>query len=99
MGELLNRTSPNRDEVHLLDYLIILAKNSRRIIYTTAVVTVLIFLILLILPNKYKATARLLPPQSNLTMIAQALEGLGSGIGAGTSGGALGGGRRVTSSG
>lgn len=91
MEELANQTSPNRDEVHLLDYLIILAKNSRLIIYTAAAVTVLTYLTLFLLPNKYTATARLLPPQQNLTMIAQTMEGLGAGMGGGRSGGGAGG--------
>ena len=76
-----NNPTPYNDEIHLLDYLIVLAKYSRLIIYTTAAVMVLVYLVLLIPPNKYTATARLLPPQQNLTMSAQILNTLGgSGI-------------------
>ena len=35
MEEPVNQTSPNEGEVHLLDYLIILAKHSRMIIYVS----------------------------------------------------------------
>ena len=84
---------PKEDEVHLLDYLIIMAKHSRMIIYTSIMVTVLTYLLLFIRPNQYTATARLLPPQQNLTLSAQLLSSLGGGVTPGISGpaGALGG--------
>jgi tyrosine-protein kinase Etk/Wzc len=66
-------------ETHFLDYLIILAKHSRTIIYPCILVVVLVYLIQLILPNKYTATARLLSPQLNMTMSAQILNSLDSG--------------------
>lgn len=77
---------PKEDEVHLLDYLIILAKHSRTIIYTSAMVTVLMYLVLFIRPNQYTATARILPPQQNLTLSAQLLNSLGGGVTPGASG-------------
>lgn len=67
-----------RDEMHLIDYLIVLAKYFRIIIYSSIAVFFLVYLILLILPNKYTATARLLPPQANMTMSAQLLDSLGT---------------------
>lgn len=67
-----------RDETHLIDYLIVLAKHIRIIIYSGIAVFLLVFLIFLILPNKYTATTRLLPPQINLTMSAQLLDSLGT---------------------
>ena len=79
MIEPQNNPTPANDEIHLLDYLIVLAKYSRLIIYTTAAVMVLVYLVLFILPNKYTATARLLPPQQNLTLSAQLLNTLGGG--------------------
>jgi tyrosine-protein kinase Etk/Wzc len=78
MNEPAIHTSPGEDEVHLLDYLIILAKHSRMIVITSAAVTVLTYVILFILPNQYTATARLLPPQQNLTLSAQLLDSLGA---------------------
>jgi tyrosine-protein kinase Etk/Wzc len=74
-----NKPSPNEDEANPLDYLIVPAKHSRLIIYTSAVVTILTYLILVILPNTYQSTTRLLSPQQNLTMSAQLLESLGGG--------------------
>jgi len=93
MDEPVNKTSPDDGEVHLLDYLIILAKYSRMIIIASAAVTVLTYLILFILPNKYTSTARLLPPQQNLTLSAQLLDSLGARVspGAGAGGGGMGG--------
>jgi tyrosine-protein kinase Etk/Wzc len=85
MDEPVNHSSPNGKEVYLLDYLIIMAKHSRMIILTSAGMTVLTFLILFILPNKYTATARLLPPQQNLTLSAQLLDSLGNRVPAGGS--------------
>lgn len=75
----MNDTGPDNGRQNYLDYLIILVKNSRKIIFVSAAVTVLTYLVLLILPNKYTATARLLPPQQNLTLSGQILEGLGGG--------------------
>ena len=74
------------EETYLLDYLIVLAKHSRMIILTSAAVAVLTYLILVILPNKYIAVARILPPQQKLTMSAQLLNSLG---GVGTPGAPL----------
>jgi uncharacterized protein involved in exopolysaccharide biosynthesis len=79
MIEPQNNLTLANDEIHLLDYLIVLAKYSRLIIFTTAAVMVLVYLVLFILPNKYTATARLLPPQQNLTLSAQLLNTLGGG--------------------
>ncbi|MFP3868034.1 MAG: GumC family protein [Desulfobacteraceae bacterium] len=65
------------EEVYLLDYLVVLAKHSGMIIYTSAAMAALTLLILLLTPNKYTATARVLPPQQNLTLSSQLLEMLG----------------------
>jgi len=86
------------EEIHLLDYLIVLAKHSRMIIFVSAVVTVLSYLVLFVSPNQYTATVRILPPQQNLTLSAQLLNSLG---GVGTPGaplaGAMGGGGMAAS--
>jgi tyrosine-protein kinase Etk/Wzc len=93
MNEPVNNTEPSDDKVHLLDHLIILAKHSRMIILASAAVAILTYLILFIQPNKYTSTARLLPPQQNLTLSAQLLDRLGArvspgdNIGGGVSGG------------
>jgi tyrosine-protein kinase Etk/Wzc len=74
----LHKNRANK-ESSLIDYLIVLAKHSRMIVFTTGAVTVLTFLVLLVLPNKYTATARLLPPQQNMAFSAQLLNFLGAG--------------------
>lgn len=81
--------------IDFLEHLNVLAKHSRLIIFTSAAVTVLVFVIMVILPNKYEATARLMPPSQNLTLSAQILDTLGGGSltpgGAGGGMGAMGG--------
>ncbi len=94
MDEPVNKTSPDDDEVQLLDYLITLAKHSRMIIFASAAVTVLTYFNLFFTPNSYTARARLLPPQQNLTMSAQLMDSLGArlspGGGAGAGGAGMG---------
>ena len=93
MDEPVNNNSLGDDEVSLLDYLIILAKHSRMIIIASAAVTVLTYLYLFCVPNTYKAVARMLPPQQNLTLSAQLLQNMGGGVspGAGDAAGGMGG--------
>jgi tyrosine-protein kinase Etk/Wzc len=76
MDEPATKPIPNRS-INLLDYIIVLAKQSRLIIYTTAAVTVLTYLYLFCSPNMYKAKARILPPDQNMTLSAHLLEILG----------------------
>ena len=75
--EPVNAPTPEEDEIHLLDYLLVLAKHSQMIVYTSVAVTFLTYLILFVSPNKYTASACLLPPQQNMTMSAQLLDSLG----------------------
>lgn len=89
-GDNMKESLPKEDEVHLLDYLIVLAKHSRMIIYASLMVTVLTYLVIFMMPNKYTATARILPPQQNFTLSAQLLNSLGGGITPGASGGPAG---------
>jgi tyrosine-protein kinase Etk/Wzc len=67
------------DEVSFLDYLLVLAKHSRFIIYTTLTITFLTCLHLYCQPNRYTAEARLLPPEQNLNLSAQVLASIGIG--------------------
>ena len=53
MAESQNNQPDIDDEIHLLDYLIVLVKHSRMIIFTSIAAMVLTYLVLLILPNKY----------------------------------------------
>ena len=88
----MHNTLPNKVEVHPLDFLILLLKHSRMIILISVAVTVFAFLILVILPNKYIATARLLAPQQNLTLSGQLLDILGGSVSPGSGGAGMGGG-------
>ncbi|MDD3654577.1 MAG: GNVR domain-containing protein [Desulfotomaculaceae bacterium] len=76
-NEPVNAPTPDDEEVHLLDYLLVLAKHSQMIIYTSIAVPMLTLLVLCCVPNQYTATARSLPPQQNMTMSAQLLDSLG----------------------
>jgi len=73
----MNKNIPETNEVHLLDYLIVLAKRIRLIIYSSALMTVLTYIILFILPNEYTSTARLLPTQQNMTIAGQIIDSMG----------------------
>jgi tyrosine-protein kinase Etk/Wzc len=68
--------NPSNDEVRLVDYFVILAKYSRMIIYLTIVVSLLTYIFLLIVPQKYTATASFIPPFQNATLSGQLLDGL-----------------------
>jgi capsule polysaccharide export protein KpsE/RkpR len=87
MDELVNKTRSNAVEFRGLDSITVLAKHSRMIIYISAVVTILAYLNLYFSPNIYRAHARLMPPQQNMTLSAQLLENLGGGGISGDSGG------------
>jgi tyrosine-protein kinase Etk/Wzc len=76
------------EEMHLVDYLLVLAKYSRMIMVTSLTVTVAAYSFFFLHPNRYTATARLLPPQQNLTLSAQLLESLGGSFTPGTMGSA-----------
>lgn len=87
-------TKTKKVEINVLDYVLVLAQHSRMILYTSAAVTILTYMYFFSATNIYRAKARLLPPQQNLTMTAQLMESLGGGIspGRGGSGGIIGGG-------
>lgn len=72
------QVNPSRSEgeIHLLDYVLVLAKHSRRIVYTGLLVFFLTFLVLFLFPNQYTATARIMPPQQNSTLSGQILDSL-----------------------
>lgn len=77
-----------------MNFLVVLAKHSRKIIFSTIVVTVLAYLYFVSKPFQYAATARMLPPYQNLTMSGQIMDSLGGGSdamgrGIGISGGAM----------
>ena len=70
-----------RDDVTLLDLLIVIAEHKRVVFYTAAACTILALLISFILPKRYTATVTLLPPQQNSSLgsaLASQLGSLGS---------------------
>ncbi len=75
------------EEVNLVDYLVVLARHSRMIAYSTLVVGIITAVVVLIWPKEYTAVARLIPPQQNITLSAQILEGLGASMIPGRAGG------------
>lgn len=77
MDSPVKKSSDGDKEIMLLDYLIVLAKHARMIIYSSFAVTVLAMIILLLISNKYTSTARIMPPQQNFTLSAQILDQLG----------------------
>jgi tyrosine-protein kinase Etk/Wzc len=89
MDEPVSKAGIGDDEVNLMDYLLVIAKYSRMIIFTTMAMGVLTFLILFISPNQYTARARLMPPQQNMTLSAQILDSLS--VGSSPGGGGMGG--------
>jgi uncharacterized protein involved in exopolysaccharide biosynthesis len=78
-----------RDEISLLDLLIVLAARKRLILWITAVFAILAIVVSLILPPRYTATVVLLPPQQNSSLSTQLAAQLGSigGIAASLAGG------------
>src|SRR5262249_30469962 len=81
------------DEIDLLDLLIVLAKRKRLILGVTLASGVVAAIVSLLLPNRYTATTKILPPQqsqSASTMLLNQLAGGGMGPLAALAGGSLG---------
>jgi uncharacterized protein involved in exopolysaccharide biosynthesis len=81
------------DEVDILDLLIVLAKRKRLILTITAASAMLALIVSLILPNRYTATTKILPPQqsqSASSMLMAQLAGGGMGPLAALAGSGLG---------
>lgn len=68
---------PDSEESDLLDALIVLAKHKKLIVGFTFGVAVLAVIVSLLLPNSYKATAKLMPPQQSQSGAAALLSQLG----------------------
>jgi len=67
--------------INILDLLIVLAERKRWIAQTTAAITVLAAAVVFLLPSRYTATAKILPPQQNQSLsatLAGQLAGLGA---------------------
>jgi tyrosine-protein kinase Etk/Wzc len=80
------------DEVSLLDLFIVIARNRRFIVKTTAIIALLAAAISLLLPIRYSASTSILPPQQGASAGASLLAQFGSSSGslASLAGGSLG---------
>jgi uncharacterized protein involved in exopolysaccharide biosynthesis len=61
-----------------LDLLIVLSRRKRIILRTTLAAAVLAAIVALVLPNRYTATAKILPPQQNQSLAASMIGQLGA---------------------
>jgi tyrosine-protein kinase Etk/Wzc len=82
-SEPAESAKPDRrpDEVSLLDLLIVLGERKMFLIKTTAAVAALAVIFCFVFPNRYTATASILPPQQNSSLggaLLSQLGGLGS---------------------
>ena len=66
------------DEISVLDLLLILAQRKRTIVLSTVAFGALAILVCLLMPNKYTATATLLPPQQGSSMSSMLAAQLGN---------------------
>jgi len=67
------RISVPKSELQLLDFLILVVERKKTIIWASAVVFVLSALVTLLLPNRYKAIAKVLPPQQQQSLATSLL--------------------------
>lgn len=65
-------------ECHVLDLLIILSRRKRVIVRTTLAAAMLAAIVSLLLPNRYTATANILPPQQSPSLAASMIGQLGA---------------------
>lgn len=72
-----NRPDMENDEINLLEYLLVVARNWRLIGKVCAAAFVLSLLVSMMLPNIYVATARLMPPSEGKGGLAAMLGGMG----------------------
>ncbi len=72
------RTGGQKDEISLLDLLIVLAEHKRLILCVTAGFAVVAVIVSLLLPKSYTATVTLLPPQQNSSLSSQLAAQFGS---------------------
>jgi uncharacterized protein involved in exopolysaccharide biosynthesis len=65
-------------ERDVLDWLIVLSRRKRLILRTTLAAAVLAAIVALVLPNRYTATAKILPPQQSQSLAASMIGQLGA---------------------
>ena len=70
------RREAGDDEINLLDYLLVLVRHKKMILWTCATTFVLACGITLLMPNIFTSTARILPPQENKSGVSALLGGV-----------------------
>jgi tyrosine-protein kinase Etk/Wzc len=78
LSAAVDSATSKRDEISLLDLLIVLAERKRTIFWVTAGFAICSVLVSLLLPVRYTATVTLLPPQQNSSLSAQLASQFGS---------------------
>src|ERR1022692_2672281 len=64
------RSSPGADHADLLEILLVLAREKKRILQITGAATLLATIIVFVIPKTYTATATILPPQQNQSVLS-----------------------------
>ncbi len=75
-----------RQKADLIELLLVLARNKKRILQITIGVAIVAAIVTLLLPNLYTASATILPPQQNPSAISSLMGQLGSIVGLGEAG-------------
>lgn len=74
-----NRPAPAEDdEINLLDYLVVLVRHKKMILWTCGVTFVLACVVTLLMPNVYTSTAEIMPPQEQSGGLSSMLGSMGS---------------------
>jgi len=76
MSEIDRRTPSADDEINLLDLLLVLIRQKKLILGIGAATFVLTCIVTLLIPNKYIATSRILPPQQDRNGLGAMLGGM-----------------------
>ncbi|HEY4930979.1 MAG TPA: Wzz/FepE/Etk N-terminal domain-containing protein [Terriglobales bacterium] len=71
--------SPNSGQADFLEILLVLAREKKRILQITGAITLLATLIVFVTPKMYTATATILPPQQNQSVLSTLIGQVGGG--------------------
>ena len=71
------------EKADLIELLLVLARNKKRILQITLAVAMVAAIVMLLLPNMYTATATILPPKQNPSSVSSLMGQLGSIVGLG----------------
>src|SRR5450631_389612 len=63
-------TEPGGGQADLLEILLVLAREKKRILQITGALTLLAAIIVFVMPKMYTATATILPPQQNQSVLS-----------------------------